>query len=710
MKKEDLMKHCKEEKQDLKKEIIIKTFFFFLFINQFLFSQIPLDGFCKLEEIKIQKNFNKIFPFDFNNDGYKDLIIYSPNEKKYITIKAVDKSNFDNPVLHTSSYSISVIKSQSDIYLGKKVGALLNNSKEISIITFNRSGSINFNNKEKLNGFASSIDISKNVFGKLELITSGAGIDGLKIYHEKNSRISFFENIKGKQLSHVTFCDFNYDSFDDILAFDINSNSLVFYYNNHYGDYDEQRSIGINGLVKDIQTVDVNSDRFTDIILNVDGKLNFFIGDSVSSFQKNTKFNFDSYVVNAFNVFDYNADGINDIAFINEDKNEIKISFGKGNNQFYQPITLLNKNNLTDLISYFDRSGRKLSVVSSDGNVYVISKIFLNDNDFQISLANNTNTISTFDYSKDGYKDLCWIDNFSTLNIALSERKNLFAKYYKFALQSDCDNLTVDDSKPESKIFVAYKSRNKNIEIVYYNFKSESLKRKIIYSKYKIEELKIYGDKFKDRFVVNIITRNKNEIFLERFEYVNFNLLNKETEKISENVVASSLGIYGGKSISTFDRINNSFELNMFFIGNNSINKNNRLKFQVLEKDNVTATISKVEQLFSRSYPLISLININNNLVLYLFTENKNFRYNLNYKYDNSKPIKYLVEESSLEVYFFDITNKLIKLTFDEKYKLVDKNETKFNYDLKSYTVEKFDVQNKYLIFANNNSLTLKKL
>ncbi len=704
------MKHYKEEKIDLKKEIILKTLLPFFFFNHILFSQIPINGFCRIDEIKISKNVSKIFPFDFNNDGFKDLVVFNTNDKSYFSITAKDFKTYNPAVYHNASNKISTIKSQSDIYLGKKVAALINNSKEISILSFSKNGTINFNNKLKLSGSCSSLDVSKNSFGNTEIITTGVGVDGIKIFHENKSKLSLYENLKGKIFSHLIYFDLNYDAFNDIVAFDINSNSLVFFYNNHFSDYDEERAIGLNGLVNDLQAADINSDRFTDLILNIDGKLNFFLGDSVSSFQKSTKFIFEDEKVKDFSIMDFNGDGINDIAFISEAQNEIKISFGKGNYDFYKPITYLKKDHLTQIAAFFDRGGRKLSAVTSDGFVYIISKIFLSDDENRVSISNNVIDIASFDYLNDEYKDICWIDLSKKLNLALSERKNLFTQLYQFELQSDIDKLIVDDTKPDTKIFVTYKHRSNNIEIIKFNFKTDKTEKKIIYTKYPIEELKIFGDKFKDKFSLNAVTKKNNDTYLEKIEFTNFNFLKSEITKIASSVIVSSLSVYGGTKISYFIKRFNYYELFITYLSNNTKKDVSRLSFNVSENDKVNISLAKVEQLFARANPFISLISINNKSVIYIFTDKRNYRYNTNFKSGNSYNLYYVVNNSTLDVFFVNDKNKLIKLVFDEQFKLISTEEIKLNNEFKKYFLEKIHLQNKYLIFSDEISLTFKKL
>lgn len=694
----------------MKKELIVKTFLLFLFFNQFIYSQIPVNGFCKIEEIKVPKSISKIFPFDFNNDGFKDLIVFNPNEKNYFSITAKDIKAYNSPVYHFTSNKISIIKTQSDIYLGKKVAALINNSKEISILSFSKNGSINFDNRLKLSGSCSSLDVSKNSFGKTEIIATGVGTDGIKIFNENKTKLNLYENIKGKIFSHLIYFDLNYDAFDDIVAFDINSNSLVFYYNNRFGDYDEQRSIGLKGLICDLQTADINSDRFTDLILNIEGKLNFFLGDSVSSFQKSTKFIFEDEKVKDFSILDFNGDGINDLAFISEAQNEIKISFGKGNNDFYRPISYLKKDNLNQIAAFFDRGGRKLSAVTSDGFVFIISKIFLNNDENRVSISNNVVDIASFDYLNDEYKDICWIDSSNKLNLALSERKNLFTQLYQIELQTNIDKLIVDDTKPDTKVYVAYKHHSNNIEITKFNFKTGKADKKIIYTKYPIEELKIFGDKFKDKFSLNAVTKKNNDTYLEKIEFINFDLLKSELLKIASDIIISSLSVYGGTKISYFIKRFNYYELFISYLSNNSKKDVSRLSFNLSENDKINISLAKVEQLFARSNPFLSLISINNKSVLYIFTDKRNFRYNLNYKIGSSSKLYCIVNNLSLDVFFVNDKNKLIKLVFDEQFKLILTEELKLNNEFKKYFLEKIHLQNKYLIFSDDISLTFKKL
>lgn len=694
----------------MKKETIIKIIALLFFFNKIFFAQIPLNGFSKVDVIKIPNDFNKIFPIDFNSDGYKDLIIYNPTKKNYYSLASLNRNNFQAPVFHSSSFSVSSFKSQTSSITEKKIGALLNDNTQIALINFSKSGTINISAKAKLKGYAFSFDVSKNSLGKTELITAGAGLDGLEIYREDKRNISLYENIKGNTFSHLIYADLNYDSFEDIIAFDIISNSIAIFYNNHFDDYDEARTIGINNYVKDIEVIDVNSDRFTDFVINVNGKINFFIGDSVSSFQKKSVFQLENEKIELFKIFDFNADGINDIVYKTINDNQIKISFGIGNNNFTNPITLLKANNIKEFSAYVDKGGRKLAVISSNGIIYIVSKIFINENEIKLSTTNNSSDFSLFDNRNDNYKDFCWIDDsLNVLKMATSERKNLFADFFQVQLFTKCNKIFVDDKNPFVKTFFLYQTNSHNIEIIRYDFNKNNFAREIIYTKSPIEHLKIYSDRLKDRFAINVVSKKNNSRMLERYEYVNFKKLFAEEIKIDEQIIKAVVGISGGANISYLINKVNSYLLYVSYLNERKFNKSKRLEFTTNQNDDVNFHLLKIDELFSKSNPLITIITINDKSILYLLTERNNYRYSLNFPANKENNLEYVINKNSLEIFYIDRKNNLIKLLFDENFKLMKTDKMPLNKPIINYAIKKFDVQNNYLIFADKNFITFQK-
>lgn len=706
-----MKKLCKEEKRVLKKDITHKLVFIFFFLFQNYFSQIPLNGFCKLEEISVAKNLTNIFAIDFNNDGFRDLILYNPQQKNYYSLAANGRASLQKPVSHFSSNSISTLHQLTSSFVDKKVCALINNSKEVSLVNISAQGSISFSNKIKLDGSASSIDIKKDPFGDSELIASGVGVDGIKVFREKNRKLFLEDNIKGKLFTNAIYIDLNYDSYNDIVAFDVYSNSLVFFFNNRFGDYDEERSIGILSNVKNIQAADFNSDRFTDLIINSNGKLTVLLGDSVSSFQRQDVFKIDEKI-SVFKIYDFNGDGFNDIAFINENKNELKISFGNSNNSFYKPISILKRNNLVDIEPFYDRGGRKLAVLSSDGFVYLISKISLNDDEFNISFGNDSSCMVSFDYRNDGFKDFAFVDETTnTLKIGISARRNLFSNYYEITLQEKADEIIVDDKQKEIKTFVCYKKEKNAVEIIRFNFSSGKILRNIFYTDNKIKQIKLFSDRIKDRMLICAITEKNKNLFLETNELTDFKSIGSKISKVASNVENSTLRIAGDKYIYSLIKFNQNYDLVSLVFDSKLKTQNTRLTFELQEKDSIKTSLTFIDELFAKTNPVVFLLTINRKSVLYILSENKNYRFDLGNYVDNKLSIRYLYNPNYIEFFIYNAEkNNILNVLVNEKFNLSNKTEIHFQHEIKNYIVSKFDVRNKYLIFANKNSITFRKI
>ena len=158
MKRDDSKKHYKEEKPDLRNEIILKYIFLVFLLTSSLEAQIPINGFCRYREFNAKPGYTNLAAVDYNSDGYRDLVIFNPQLNSYLTLTSDSKSNFGIVSEKKSSLDLAFLHPISDQNNGKKYLALSRKTREIAEITFTKSGMISVNSRMKINGFASSVD------------------------------------------------------------------------------------------------------------------------------------------------------------------------------------------------------------------------------------------------------------------------------------------------------------------------------------------------------------------------------------------------------------------------------------------------------------------------------------------------------------------------------------------------------------------------
>lgn len=694
----------------MKKEKVLRIAFLFFWTPSF-FAQVPINGFCKLNEFSVKPNYTSIVAVDYNSDGYRDLVLYNPTLNNYSTLTADSRTSFGKPSEKYSSFSLAKIHSYTSDKSGKKFLALSRKTREAGIVAFTRGGILNLTSKIKFDGFVSTIDVGKAEEGfATNVICAGAGIDGLILAKEKNKRLTEAERIKGKIFSDAVFIDLNYDGFEDIAAVDLVSNAIVFYNNDETGNFEETRSIGLGSEVIEFRSLDFNSDRFTDIAYLKNNNLEILLGDSVSSFQKRLHFNAEQGV-SKYSVLDFNGDGFNDVAFINKDGNKLFISFAKGSNSFYAPVCYINKQNLSDITSYVDRGGRKLAVVSTNGIVSLISSLSMHDENFSLALNEGAATLRVFDYNRDGFKELAFIDSGSnTFKIGLSERRNLLRTYFSFNLSTNPNRLIIDDSKKNVTTFICYRNGEKAIELLRYNFENNRLSKQVIYATDPIREVKFSSDRLKDRITVCALTLQNKILSLQEFEIRNFRSRAAEKRQVAANVEDATFNFSVYKDIYALIRFGRNVDLVKIVFDKKEIERRPRLTFEIPEDETVESKMVSVDELIGRTKPAAALLSFNKKSVLYFFRKGKNIRMEIKERLQTSLPIKYITEgEKVFFLTYSEQANKIWEINPAAKSaKAIAPIETK---ELNDYFVATFHGKNKYLFYSsgNTNSITIKK-
>jgi len=714
-KKEDLMKHFKEEKiVSAVKQIILNSLLVTLFSFSDIIAQIPINGFCRYREFSVKKSFTNIFSIDYNTDGYRDLLIYNSSNNKYISTLADNKSDLINISEKYSPIAISNIHPFSNNLSEKKFIFVSRRARQVAVSSFSRNGIISLQNKIKLKGYPSNIDVGDiDGDGKPEGLVSGTSLGGLSIIKEKNKSLHETRIDPEKVFLASAFIDLDYDSYSDIAAVDLFSNSILLFYNNGAGNYSESRSIGLNGEISEFKTVDFNSDGYNDLVYIKDNNFEVLLGDSVSSFQKKiileTPVKPDKYA-----ILDFNGDGFNDVAFINTQNGTLYISFAKSTNVFYPPIVYLQKNGLADLTAYIDRTGKKLALISTEGKIYLINKPGINDDSFSISLGLKPTALTTFDYLNDKFEDFCFIDGTEkTLKLLLSERRNLFRTYFSIPLLSDFTNIVVDDSKSRIKTFYCY-SNTGTIEIIRMNFDEHSYKRQTLYSEGLLEDFKVISDRLKDRQNIYELIKKDNKTYLQEFEYKDFGLISSKSNLIESNVERSWLtfGIY--KDIYSVEKKEKQLNLIKTVFDKKIIDHKTILKFNVNDKDKINYTMICLKELIDKSRPVTFWFTSNNKSFLYTFSSNKVNKYPLKIALSNNVTTGYNIsgDGDELSFYFYNETGKLNGVSFIGVEKSPIEKDLFVSKNINNYLVTVLNKRRTFLIYSNSllNSLTFEKI
>jgi len=714
-KKEDLMKHFKEEKiVSAVRQIILNSFLVTLFFFSDIIAQIPINGFCRYREFSVKKNFTNIFSIDYNTDGYRDLLIYNSSNNKYVSALSDNKSDLINISEKYSPVAISNIHPFSNNLTEKKFIFISRSARQVAVSSFSRNGSISSLTKIKLNGYPSNIDVGDiDGDGKPEGLVSGTSLSGLSIIKEKNNNLHETKINPEKVFSASTFIDLDYDSYSDIAAVDLYSNSILLFYNNGDGNFTESRSIGLNGEINEFKTVDFNSDGFNDLVYIKDNHFEVLLGDSVSSFQK--KFILETPVKpDKYAILDFNGDGFNDIAFINTQSGTLYISFAKSTNVFYPPIIYLQKNGLADLTAYIDRTGKKLALINTEGKIYLINKPGINDDSFSISLGLRPTALKTFDYLNDKFEDFCFIDESEkTLKLLLSERRNLFRTYFSIPLLSDFTDIVVDENRSRIKTFYCYSNRG-TIEIIRMNFDDRNYKRQTLYAGGLLEDFKIISDRVNDRQNIYALIKKDNKTYLQEFEYRDFSLASSQSNLIESNVERSWLtfGIY--KDIYSIEKKEKQLNLVKTIFDKKVIDRKILFSINVNDKDKINYTMICLKELIDRAKPVTFWITNNNNSFLYSFSNTKMNKYHLKIALSNNVQTGYNISGGGdeLSFYFYNEKGKLSGVSFTGVEKSPIEKDLFVSKNINNYLVTVLNNRRTFLIYSNSllNSLTFEKI
>lgn len=710
MKKGDLKRLIKEEKPGLAG----RSGLIFLFINIFyaftLHAQIPINGFARYREFSTKPNYSNISSLDYNTDGFRDLILYNPRNKTYISHTSDIKSDFGQPSEKVSQFAISAIHPFGRESSARKFLLLSRKTRQAGIAHISAGGSFSISNKVLLNGYPNSIDVNSIPGnGKQEGLVSGPSLNGIYILSEGKSGLESRRIIEGKVFSAACFIDLNYDLRPDIVAVDPLSNSIIFYYNQS-GNYKETNSIGLNEEINEFKTTDFNSDGFTDIVYQKENHIEILLGDSVSSFKKKiileTPVKADKYA-----ILDFNGDGFNDIAYLNTKSGELYISYAQGQSTFYPPILYMKKSGLVDLAAYVDRAGRKLAVLSNEGRIYLINTLGIDLNSFSVTFGIKPSAARCFDYLNDNYKDFCFIDEGEqVLKLFINERRSLFRTYFKIPLLSNYTEIQIDDSKDRVKTYFCYTPGSRLIEALRMDFDSQKFSRLVLYTDWPIEDIKIAGDRLKDRENIYALIKKDKELNLQNFELRDFKTVLAEKAFVCADVEKAWLTFNVYKEIYYTVKKDDRIELNKIVFDKKIIDSQNVLSVNLSAADICSYDLIGLDELIDRAKPAAFIISVNKKSELYFISKNQARKYNLRNQISPDMQLDHYYDETSDEISFYFVNrlkNKLACATLGSGNNLKEEKDIIESKPFSNYFVTDISKRRIFLIYTDKIYCTL---
>lgn len=710
-----MKKLLREEKIVSATESIVTNIFIFtfLFLSN-LSAQTSINGFCRYREFPVKPNFTNVFGVDYTIDGFRDLIIYSSTENKYLSLTADNKSDFGKASERYSPYAIAELHAMANENTSRSYFILSRKTRQVGIVSFSKSGSIDWKSKIKFDGFPTKIDVGDvDGNGKRVGLVSGGSLDGLHVIRENKNNLKETLIAKGKSFVYSTFIDLDYDKFFDIAAFDAQTNSFIFYYNNHYGGFEESRSLGMTGNLSEFKSADFNSDGFTDLIFVHDNHLEVLLGDSVSSFQK--KFVLDTPVKpDRYVIQDFNGDGFNDAAFLNKQSGELYISYAKSTNIFYPPLLYMKKPGLIDLVSYVDRGGKKLAVLSTEGKLYLINSVMLNDDNFSISLGLKPGFVTTFDYLNDKFKDICYINESEpSLNLLINERRNLFRTFYSIPVTTAFDGIEIDDIRNRQKTFFLYKKGNRAIEAVEINFDGFRYTKKSFYADGPIVDLKVASGKSLDNPVIYVLIKKNRQLVLQSFVFRDFRYISLNSDVVSDNAGNAGLTLSTFREIYYWVNFTNEIDLMRVVFDKRIIEKNNFINRKTSIGENPKYDLICFNENLGRNKPAAAIVSSQKSSDLYFIYRNQVSKFPLQYQTAENPWLKYYLDSADNKIFFSyaDKRGKLRSVSLDVRSKSVKENDLAELKKINNYSLESLSAKRAFFIYSDNdqNTITFQK-
>jgi len=479
---------------------------------------------------------------NFNSDAYSDFILFNPDKKEVLAItgsfqgKIVEMKKFSVPFEVTSFLPLKNHPPTHYVFASRK------NRKAGLFELNNNNGKPNLISTADFNSYPEFINTSDvDDDGKNEVLISGGAFYGISfLYQEGNKFVE--KNILKGTFSRTAFIDLSNDGYADIAAYDLVNRSFSFFYNNSQGEFRKVRSIPFSEKPSGIKTFDLNLDSYEDIIFSSGNSINIWYGDFRSSYD-NTKIVETNYKPDKYIYGDFNKDGLIDIAYLNVEHSIISVLFAKNEFDYYPEIIYLQQSGLRDIIPYYSRFINGIAALSIEGELHTLTHLSSFIDDVNISIGAKPNSISFFDYEKNGITDFCFIDEYDKkIKIIVRDNTGIPASYFSQQLFEYHEKIISENLKPGEKNYICFSYNKKLIEVVKADFLNKKIGKTILYSPGAILDLKVRREN-NNEYKIFILYKMGESLNFGVFSYNNlkFSFSNQLIDNIK--VFDASLGL-----------------------------------------------------------------------------------------------------------------------------------------------------------------------
>lgn len=589
--------------QDLKNALNVTKLILISFLfSQSVFSQIPINGFCKYNCYKADSGFTNFMLINFNSDFYSDFILYSPSKKEVEVIKGEkkgvleEKKSFRIPVEISSVLPVQNRRGPDYFFVNRK-------KLKAGIYELKTSGKPNLKNSISFDSYPDYLSVANvDGKGKNEVLVSGSSFNGLSIIYQDDKELTEKKLVKGTSFSHSVFCDLNNDHFPDIAAYNVLKRRFEFFYNDSKGEFRRVRSISFPEKITSLKSFDINLDYYADLIFTSGKSFYIWYGDFRSSYENTTKIE-TLYKPDKYILGDFNKDGRIDIAYLNLEHSLVSVLFAKNDFEFYPEVIYLQQKELTDISPYYSRFVDGIAVLSLDGNIHTITKLTSFAESVDISLGARPGALSFFDDENNGITDFCFIDEYDKkIKFILRNSGGVPARFFSCQLYGNHNKIISESLNTGFKNYVCYSSGKKLIEIIKADFDNNKIKRTALYSPGPIKDLKL--KKVNDNeYNIYFTYTNNNSLSLGMFSYKDFKFSFSDEVIDTGKIYDAGLGLEDEPVVYYWQKSEQNALLKEKYLFNSS------------EADSEITAIPQVDSLMIYSY-VGDLLNMNQNVLI----------------------------------------------------------------------------------------------
>jgi hypothetical protein len=475
---------------------------------------------------------------DINFDSNKDILLYSNSSKKICVIEEDEQSKYSRTKIIRPTNTLSHVL---PIFNGKTHSPLYafvsRQQRSVGLFELSKYGRFKLVSRltfESYPGNMKAADI--NYDGKMEFLISGSAFDGLSIISFDNEELREEKLEENSSYGEAIFADISNDNSKDIVAFNLMNHQLEMFFNDGLGDFSKTRSLDFKNGINDLNAVDVNRDRYVDLIYCNNHSINIIWGDFESAYDS-TSFLETNYIPDKYLVYDYNNDGLNDIAYIDSSQGLLSIFFGKDHREFYSEVLYLKRNGLVDFHIIDEEEKSKLVLLNRNGEIYTISKISSVDEEITLVPAIQPGAVSTFNSGNDSILDYCFIDNFSqSLNFFINNDSKIPSYYFTLPLSEKYDRIVVNDKHSSEKGFYCFSPNQNMLEIINCDFNSYNYEVNQLYIPGSMKDVKINNTT--ELVQVYVAFEEENLFRINEYEHHNFRYNVREYYGFDPNIIA----------------------------------------------------------------------------------------------------------------------------------------------------------------------------